>query len=250
MTRAAIIAALPGEVKPLVRGWQHVHRNGVHIWSWRHDEGEWVATCAGAGQDAATRAFAEVEKDGAISFVISTGWAGALSDEFKPGQVYTVSGVIDARTGERFRVATWSVELWLATSPKVADEQEKRRLATAYQAGLVDMEAASIARLAQMRNIPFNCMKGVSDRLSDRLPDFNRFISKHGQFKLSQFVIFALLHPRYWRTLIRMGENSKRAAQSIAESLLNFLDPKGEIRKRNGYPNFKYRNPNQKRNSR
>ena len=250
MTRVAIIAAMPGELKPFVRGWQHETRNDVHIWSWRHDEGEWVAACAGAGQDAATRAFAEVEKDGAISFVISTGWAGALSDEFKPGQVYAVSGVIDTRTGERFRVAAWSLELWLATSPKVADEQEKRRLAAAYQAGLVDMEAAAIARLAHMRGIPFYCIKGVSDSLKVQLPDFNRFITRHGRFRLRQFVVFAILHPRYWRSLVRMGENSKRAAQSIAESLLNFLDPKGEIRKRNGYPNFKYRNPNQKRNSR
>ena len=35
-----------------------------------------------------------------------------------------------------------------------------------------------------------------------------------------------------------MGENSKKASQSIAESLLDFLDERGHIRKRNGYPNL------------
>jgi len=58
MTRTAIIAAMLGELKPLTRGWQHTYRNGVDLWSWRFDEGEWIAACAGAGVEAATRAFA------------------------------------------------------------------------------------------------------------------------------------------------------------------------------------------------
>ena len=31
----AIIAAMTGELKPLVRGWQHERRNGVDLWRWR-----------------------------------------------------------------------------------------------------------------------------------------------------------------------------------------------------------------------
>jgi adenosylhomocysteine nucleosidase len=140
------------------------------------------------------------------------------------GSGYWVSGVIDARTGERFRVAIWSGERWLVTSPIVANEAEKQRLASAYQADLVDMEAAAIARLAQMRGIPFYCIKGISDGHSDQLPDFNRFILPGGQFKLARFVLFALLRPWYWHALIRMGENSRKAARNIAQSLLDFLD--------------------------
>ena len=32
MTRVAIIAALPGELKPLVQGWPHSTRNGIDFW--------------------------------------------------------------------------------------------------------------------------------------------------------------------------------------------------------------------------
>jgi hypothetical protein len=39
MTRVAIIAAMPAELKPLVRGWRHERRNGVDLWRWRFDEG-------------------------------------------------------------------------------------------------------------------------------------------------------------------------------------------------------------------
>jgi adenosylhomocysteine nucleosidase len=238
MTRTAIIAAMPGELKPLTRRWRHERRNGVDLWRWTFDEGEWIAACAGAGVDAAIKALAEAEQFGPLDQVISTGWAGALSAEFLPGQAYDVSAVIDARTGER-QLTAGPGQCSLVTSSKVADEQEKRRLAAAYGAGLVDMEASGVARVAAIRGIPFYCIKGVSDGFADKLPDFNRFILPNGQFQLARFVLFAVLRPWHWPALMRMGENSKRASQSIAESLLELLDPQGIIRERNGYPDYK-----------
>ncbi len=285
MSRVAIIAAMPGELKPLVRGWKHERRNGVDLWRRPFDKGEWIAACAGAGVDAATEAFAEIETDGVVDRVISTGWAGALRAELAPGQAYRVSGVIDARTGERFRTFSIVVErgagalkghgfslaveapntdaalaagglpseretipqglkpgdskssadgtaeavplqngLWLVTSSCVAGSKEKQRLAATYPASLVDMEAAGVARLAQMRGILFYCIKGISDGYSDQLPDFNRFISQNGQFQLIRFIIFALFRPWRWPALIRMGENSNKAACAIAKSVLVLLD--------------------------
>jgi nucleoside phosphorylase len=313
MIRAAIIAAMAGELKPLVRGWHHETRNRVDLWRWRFDTGEWIAACAGAGQNAATRALAEVERDGPVATVISIGWAGALSEAYERGHAYRVSSVVDTLTGERFRAARISGsleaqppipalegygfsraektppkgaasaaeerlaerratppglkpqnisasaegtaeavpfqnqpasmsalpnEIWLATSPKVADAAEKHRLAAAYRAGLVDMEAAAIARLAAMRGIGFHCIKGVSDGLTDRLPDFNRFLTPEGRFQLTRFTLFALFHPGHWPALKQMGENSKKASVNMAESVLDLLDPQGTIRKRNGHPNL------------
>ncbi len=223
MTRAAIIAALPGELKPLVRGWRHGTRNGIDFWAERNEEEEWIAACAGAGQAAATRAFAALEDGGPIDLVFSIGWAGALTPDLAPGSAHNAAGVIDANTGERFPCEAGAGDLWLVTSPRVAGQAEKLRLAGTYGASLVDMEAAAIARLAAMREIPFYCIKGVSDALHDRLPDFNRFLSPTGRFRLAHFVCFAAFRPWYWPALVRMGENSKKASRSIAESLLNFL---------------------------
>jgi adenosylhomocysteine nucleosidase len=224
MTRIAIIAAMPGELKPLVRGWQHERRNGVDLWRMRSEDAVWEAACAGAGQAAATRAFAEIEADSPIDLVFSIGWAGALSSAIATGSAHNAAGVIDVRTGERFYCDAGAGDLWLATSPIVADEPEKHRLAAAYPAGLVDMEAAAIARLAQMRGIPFYCIKGVSDGLTDKLPDFNRFIDASGQFHTGRFILFALLRPWLWPALARMGENSNKASRAIAESLLQTLN--------------------------
>jgi adenosylhomocysteine nucleosidase len=250
MTRVAIIAALPDELKSLVRGWPHERRAGfadafVDLWRWTSGKAEWVAACSGAGADAGVRAFTAIEQDGPISMAFSIGWAGALTENVDPGRAYWVSGVIDARTGERYNAAelqshpsrknkdaaraghpaTASSDVKLVvTNPIVADEREKRRLAATYGADLCDMEGAIVARLAAMRGIPFYCIKGVSDGLTDRLPDFNRFLSPTGQMQLPRFILFAVCRPWYWPALVRMGENSRKASQNIAETVRAFLD--------------------------
>jgi adenosylhomocysteine nucleosidase len=223
MTRVAILSAFPGELKPLVRGWPHSMRAGVHFWAQRNEEEEWIAACAGAGQPAATRAFAALEDGGPIDLVFSIGWAGALRDDLAAGSAYNVGGVIDIRTGERFRCDAESGDLWLATSPRVADWKEKHRLASTYNASLVDMEAAAIARLAAMRGIPFYAIKGISDALNAQLPDFNPFITPGGRMRTGKLILHVLPRPWRWPALIQMGENSKKAARSIAAALHSFL---------------------------
>lgn len=223
MTRTAIIAAFPGELKPMVNGWPHSTRNGVEFWAQRDAEDEWIAACAGAGQQAATRAFSALEDGGPIDLVFSIGWAGALRGSFTPGTAHNVAGVIDIQTGERFNCDAEAGEVWLVTSSRVCDEEEKRRLASTYSAGLVDMEAAAVARLAAMRGIPFYCIKGVSDGLTARMPDLNRFLSAGGKLQLGRLILFSILRPWYWSALLAMGENSKKASQEIAQSLHEFL---------------------------
>jgi adenosylhomocysteine nucleosidase len=223
MTRVAIIGAMAGELKPLVRGWPSSSRGNIHFWARRNEEEEWIAACAGAGQPAATRAFAAIEDGGPIDLVFSVGWVGALKPDLVPGTAHNVSGVVDARTGERFYCDAGAGNRWLVTSPIVAGHEEKQRLASAYNADLVDMEAAAIARLAAMRGIPFYSIKGVSDGLGDKLPDFNRFIRPDGQFDLTALVLFAILRPWHWPSLIWMGENSRKASQNLRDSLVDFL---------------------------
>jgi adenosylhomocysteine nucleosidase len=74
-----------------------------------------------------------------------------------------------------------------------------------------------------MRGLPFYAIKGISDSLGAKMPDFNRFIDQNGQFQTSKMVLFALLRPWIWPALIRMGENSRKASQSIAERLNELL---------------------------
>lgn len=239
MTRIAIIAALPGEIKQLVRGWQHEHRCGVDIWQTQIGDSKWIAACAGMGKPAAAKAFAAIESSGNVDRVISIGWAGALHPEIESGKAYRAAGVIDLQTGERFPVPDAdAADPWLLTSNCVAGHAHKARLAQEYGAGLVDMEAAAVARLAEMRGIPFDCFKGVSDGFSDRLPDFNRFIGQDGQLSMPRLLFFVLPRPWHWPALIRMGENSRKASHTLAGLLLVNLNPTGDQSNPNGNPSF------------
>jgi adenosylhomocysteine nucleosidase len=223
--RIGIIAALPGELKPLVRGWerQRTGVKGISLWTTVRGGNELIAVCGGMGADAAMRSFSAAEFMGALDLVLSVGWAGALEPAMKTGECYCPSEVIDVQTGERYRVAEDASLSRLATVTQVAGSDEKLRLRQSYGAALVDMEAATVARLAQMRDIPVRCFKAVSDAEDAVLPDLNPFIDAHGQMRMFLFLMHVAVRPRFWGPLITLGKHTSTAARAIAEQVERFL---------------------------
>lgn len=224
--RVGIIAALPGELRPLVKDWKRakVSTPRAKKWTLRYGADEWVAVCAGMGAEAARRAFAEAERDGALELVLSVGWAGALTAKTDAGTAQVATGVIDAQTGEQFGATTCGRRL--VTTARVADAGEKARLAATYPgATLVDMEAATVARMAAMRGIPALCIKGVSDAAGATLPDLNRFIDQ-GHLKMLPFLGYVAFKPQCWRSLTHLGTHSARAAEAMRDLIVGFMKEK------------------------
>lgn len=222
--RIGIIAALPGELKPLVKGWKRAPTQQRFVAKWTMAGSDmWIAVCAGMGADAATRAFAQAETDGPLDTVLSIGWAGALREEVYPGEFLIPNNVVDAQTGERYVLAEREKPVVLVTTAQMANEAEKRRLAETYGGMLVDMESATIVRLAQMRGIPVCCMKIITDDVTAKLPNLNPFIDAMGQMKMTNLIGHVLLRPGYWPELIRLGRASASGANYLAAALLHFL---------------------------
>jgi adenosylhomocysteine nucleosidase len=211
MKRIGIVAAMPGELKPLVSGW---NKQDGSMWTGSLAGRECVAVAGGMGRAAAARACERIFAAGPVDALISVGWAGALSCGVKPPDAFEVKEVVDPQTGERFLTGQ-EQGLRLVTLDHVAGVKEKRRLAESYRAVLVDMEAATVARLAQERGVAFWCCKGISDGSSDELPDFSLFISAKGQMRMGAFLAHVAVRPRYWRNLARMGSNSAKAAVAL-----------------------------------
>lgn len=219
MKKLAVIAALPGELKPLVRGWE---RRGRDAWSGRVGVWETLATAGGIGARAATRAAEQMFAEFAPDALVSYGWAGALTCAVKPPQAHPIGDVIDAATGERFESASVG-GYRLITLDHVAGANEKYGLAQRFQSALVDMEAAAIARVAAASNVPFYCFKGISDGYNDRLPDFSRFIDGEGQLRMAALLAHVAIRPKYWASLQRLAMNSGDAANALAELLEEFV---------------------------
>jgi len=225
--KIGIIAALPGELKPLVRGWRREFSpKYVYLWSHASAGDQVIAACSGMGAEAALRSLAAIESSGPLDMVLSVGWAGALEQAKSPGQCYVLSEIIDSQTGERFALTTGNRKLRLVTTPHVADQAEKHRLRQTYGAVLVDMEAAAVARLARMRNLPMCCFKAVSDGIEATLPDLNPFIDHRGQLRLLAFLTHVGIRPRYWSPLLHLGRNSAKAAEALAATITKFLQTK------------------------
>ncbi len=224
--RIAIIAALPGELKPLVKDWQPVPIIDRRTKQWTTSRGTntWIAVCAGMGADAVRRAYATATTNGPVDLLFSVGWAGALSSEIVPGTAHIPMVVIDAKTGERFPLSKSERKHTLVTVTRVADSAEKQRLAATYPGALlVDMEGATVTRLAVMNGIPALCIKGVSDAFDAKLPDLNPFINQDGQLSLARLLPHLVLRPQYWPSLIHLGTNSTHAAQAMRDLIMEFM---------------------------
>jgi len=224
MSRIAIIAAMPGELKPLVHGWKPLPApSGIDAWQGKLNSTECVAVCAGMGQLAAERAVETAAQSGPFTALVSVGWAGALSCGMQPGSAYAVNEVIDNATGERFStrstVGASPARLRLVTIDHVAHAAEKRQLGEKYQAVMVDMEAAAVARLARDRQAAFYCLKAISDTSGEVLPDFSRYTDQQGHLRLAALLAHVAVRPKYWPGLGRMARNGSRGAVEISTAL-------------------------------
>jgi adenosylhomocysteine nucleosidase len=226
MRRVGIIAALPGELKPLVQGWQPlaVKRKGEAAWVSRLQDVECVAVYAGVGSEAAGRACDIAAQEGTLDAMFSVGWAGALSCGIHPGSAYAVNEVVDARTAETFVTSfpvhqEIGVPFKLVTTDHIVQYAEKRQLAGLHKALLVDMEAATVARYARSRQVPFYCLKAISDEISDILPDFGRYTGPDGRLHLPALLAHVAFRPKYWPAMLRLGQNAKTGARAVAGAL-------------------------------
>ena len=220
-----LIAAMPGELAPLMRTWAALATvDGVA--GFQHPSNTIFAFHAGMGAQHATRAFARAQQVCEVRAVYSVGWAGGLVGSAHAGNVMRAHSVRDLATGEVFRCtpSEWATHGMLLTARRIAAREHKLDLAARYaDARMVDMEAATVARLALAHGLPFRCVKAVSDALIDELPDLNPFVRDDGTFAQASFAMHVALRPRHWADVARFGRQARLAAANLCDSLAGEL---------------------------
>jgi adenosylhomocysteine nucleosidase len=220
MKKVLIVAALPRELAPLVRGWKHneTSAQGRRVQLWESDRA--IAVCAGIGGIVARIATDAAYKaaNGEISLIISAGLAGALSPDLRVADIVQPAVITDGVDGLSLQTAAG--EGILITSGSLAEETHKRSLAR-RGALAVDMEAFAVADVARIYGVPFIAIKSISDDLAFKLPPLGRFISAEGQFQTGKFILWTAIRPWSWLTVIQLGRNTASAVRALAQTLEN-----------------------------
>jgi adenosylhomocysteine nucleosidase len=218
----AIIAALPREIASLVRGTRPdsaLLPSGIHLYRLPKA----IVVAAGMGSSRVTTAIQAALAAAPISTLISVGLAGSCTESLPAGTCIDVTTVVDTRTGERFATLVSGEPHILATTETIASIHEKARLAATYGAGLVDMEAATVARLATAHGIGFRAIKGISDAHDFELASLSRFSGTHGSFRTGAFALHTALRPHTWSKAARLGRESNRALEHLRLRLLELI---------------------------
>jgi hypothetical protein len=138
------------------------------------EEEEWIAACAGAGQAAATRAFAAAEDGGSHRPRLLHRLGRSASRPISPPAPPTTSPASSTSRPASASAATpVQANSGSPQAPKLPTKPKNCRLASTYNAALVDMEAAAIARLAACAD-PFLCIK-ASATARRQTPRFQSF---------------------------------------------------------------------------
>ncbi|HEY6183039.1 MAG TPA: hypothetical protein VIW67_12390 [Terriglobales bacterium] len=218
--KVAIVTAMEREIAPLVKNWPTVTKQHEDRSFKFFEKSPVVLVCGGIGSEAARRAAEAVIKLYSPITIVSAGFAGGLDTKLETGQILTPRHVIDAKDGSR--VDSGAGEGVLITYESVADVAQKAKLASAYGAHAVDMEAASVARRAEAHGIKFLACKVISDQSDSPLPPVMQFV-KNGQFSIGEFIAHVAIRPWLWLAVIKLATNSAVASKVLSKAL---ADPK------------------------
>jgi adenosylhomocysteine nucleosidase len=171
-----------------------------------------------------------------LTGLVSTGFCGALDPALKPLDIF-VATTISAGPTTFAGTTTFAVSSILNRDregvgaschpPKTGTllsidhvavtSAEKSQL---HQTGAaaIEMEAAAVAAKAKEYNLPFYCIRVVTDTAHESFPlDFNRMRDPGGRFSRSKILAAALRHPAVFPKLLQLNKRSKDASQALGD---------------------------------
>lgn len=183
-------------------------------------------TLAAQAVEVAIRAVTVAELSASkLEAVVSTGFCGALAPELQESQIVVATQVLDQSSGETYPCAPvladgqFTSGLLVSQDRIAIDTAEKQQL-QACGAVAVDMEAVGVAARTKRAELPFCCIKVVSDRADESFGfDLNKMRTTEGRVARGKIGIYALTHPHLIPELLRL----KRRADNAAKALGDFL---------------------------
>src|SRR5262249_36647697 len=101
----------------------------------------------------------------------------------------------------------------------VAGVAEKQALGSRHQAAAVDMEGAVVARWCRQQDVPFGCLRAISDDAGTPLSPQLAAILSDGQVSLTRVLVNVALTPRLARDMWQLARQTRQAAEQLGKAL-------------------------------
>lgn len=195
----------------------------------------------GVGQRPAKLALSKISwgETGSIEYCISAGLAGGLRPEYSIAQVMAAreiasEGVRDENGDPKLTSSSPSlvsfatecgatvVNRFYSAERAISRPDEKKHVGKVADA--VEMESFEILAAANDAGIPAVALRAVSDTSDEALPlDMNEVFSDEGRLSIARVAGQVALHPQSLPGLVRLGQQSKKAAESLAQFLDRYI---------------------------
>jgi adenosylhomocysteine nucleosidase len=201
-----------------------------------------ILVANGPGPKLAAEAVEIAKGRAELTGLVSTGFCGALDPALKLSDIFVATEIVACskqnepkpsrdRKGapiETLASARASVTedrkyqtgALLSTDHVAITSTEKSELHKTTGARAIEMEAAGVAAQAQQNNLPFYCIRVITDTAAESLPlDFNKFRDANGRFSRSKIIFAALRRPALFPRLLSFDKRCKNAAQALGDFL-------------------------------
>lgn len=198
---------------------------------------QWVRVVeTGVGMTRARQGMLEALERGAVPWVVSAGFAGALRPELKKGEILMADSVADLSgesLGVGFRIDPAVVQATphlhvgrlLSVDHVVSTPAERAQLAQEHQAVACDMETLAIARVCQQQRVRFLSVRVITDTMEDHLPpELEKLLrQKSTAGKLGAAAGAIWQRPGSVKDMWKLRDEAHRAATRLADFLTGVL---------------------------
>ena len=172
--------------------------------------------------------------DGTVDICISSGLAGALRSEYRPGDILAARQV-HARAWKSVLISdaklvqlaveygARAVDCFYTADRVIGLASEKRELASIADA--VEMESAEVLHEAMAFGAQGVAIRGISDAAEENLPlNFSRTLTSTGAVSIPRVLGETLRHPGAAPALMRFAKQSRMAAEKLCGFLDRYLE--------------------------
>ena len=227
----AITFALPAESSEFLRrlgNKSRAERNGIRTIRGTLDDREIEVLHTGVGEKVCRERVGKFLQDQEFEFLMSAGFAGALNDELRVGDLLLARNFLTLALNDRRPFSSLPIRTAdLLTLPALIDSSEERNeIAHSTDAAAVDMETEFIARACAEYGIPLLSLRVITDTPTQPFPapPSVLFDIQQQRTHIAVLAKFLLAHPRRMPRLIQFARRIALARSILANALVALIN--------------------------